>query len=234
MTKFKYLVVLLIFLSFSKVYALDDIKINNENLIPYFDKDTKTYNYYTNEEHIKISVSKSNGETLKGYGYFEIKDGLNEFVVESTKNDITNTYKINVYKNYNKDDENIATFKYLNIKGYDINFKNDIHDYYIDIEEAYLDFEYELDNYESVVKIENNGNFNDGNNDVIVNITSKNQMNENTYIFHVNKTKPVFKKIEEKTELTFFQKKIVVIAIVTFCSILTIYIYYLLFVKKIF
>ena len=132
--------------------------------------------------------------------------------------------------------ENIPTFKYFNIDGYDIDFKNDVHDYYIDAyDNEYLRFNYETDSSISVVKIENNGNFNNGNNDVIVSISSKNNMNNNKYVIHVSKTRSVFKSEKESNKgLSYNSKKIVIIIAITICSFLVVLCFYLLFVKKIF
>ena len=113
---------------------------------------------------------------------------------------------------------------------------DDIHDYYIDAyDNEYLRFNYETDSSISTVKIENNGNFNDGNNDVTVNITSNNNMNNNKYVIHVSKTKSVFKSEEDSVkELSYNSKKIVIISVITICSFLVVLCFYLLFVKKIF
>ena len=218
MKKKLYIIILCIFsFCFDRVFALSDIKINNENVIPYFDINTKVYNYFSDKDSVLISVSKDKDEELNGYGVFNIINGENLFKINSSK---SGEYTIRVYKNYSHDDENIATFKYFNIDGYDIDFKNDIHDYYID---AY-DNEYL-----------NNGNFNDGNNDVIVNITSNNNMNNNKYVIHVSKTKSVFKSEEDSVrELSYNSKKIVIICVITICSFLVVLCFYLLFVKKIF
>ncbi len=234
MKKKLYIIILCIFsFCFDRVFALSDIKINNESVIPYFDINTKVYNYFSDKDSVLISVSKDKDEEVSGYGVFNIINGENIFKINSNK---SGEYTIRIYKNYSHDDENIATFKYFNIDGYDIDFKNDIHDYYIDAyDNEYLRFNYETDSSISTVKIENNGNFNDGNNDVIVNITSNNNMNNNKYVIHVSKTKSVFKSEEDSVrELSYNSKKIVIIGVITICSFLVVLCFYLLFIKKIF
>ena len=42
-----------------KVNALSNIKVNNEELIPSFDKEIKVYNYYTDSEIVNINQVKN-------------------------------------------------------------------------------------------------------------------------------------------------------------------------------
>lgn len=235
MTKFKYLVVILTFFSFTKIYALDNIKIDDNTLSPIFDNNVFEYNYYTNKDKIKISVSKDNKESVTGYGYFNLNEGNNEFIVTSTIESISYNYKINVYKDYKKDSDSVATFKSLNIENYDINFKNDIHEYTIDIkEETSLKINYELDSLSSIVEIKNNGNFIKSNNDVVINIKSKDGNNSNKYVVHVNKTIKVFKEKDEITPMSYLQKEVLKITIIIVSCSLVVLIYYVIFIKKIF
>lgn len=235
MTKYKYLVLMISFFSFIKIYALDDIKINGESLSPLFDKNIFEYNYYTSIDTIKIQVSKNNNEVVSGYGVFKVNDSNNEFYVIGNENDSEYKYKINVYKNYKKDDESIATFKSLIIENYDINFKNDIFEYNIDVEDtSKLNIKYELDSLDSKVTIKNNGDFKSGNNNVIINIESKDGINSNTYTVHVNKATSVFKTKEVSKEMTYFQKEILLLIIIVISCSIVVYIFYLLFIKKIF
>ncbi len=230
MSKLKCLVVIISFLLYCDVFALESIKINDEYLSPVFEPNTFVYNYYTNDNNIKISVSKSKDEEVSGYGYFEIKDGLNEFNI--TSNDLK--YKINVFKNYNKELDSLCSFKFLNIENYDINFNSNTKEYnIIDFKESKLDFDYELDSLSSSVFIKHNGNFINENNDVILTIVSKDNKCTDNYVFHVNKAVSVFKSNDNK-EMSYIKKDIVIIIILTISSILIVYVFYLLFVKKIF
>ena len=234
MTKFKYLVVILTFFSFTKIYALDNIKINDGTLSPLFDKNIYEYNYYTNQSRIKISVSKNNNEIVTGYGYFDLKNGHNEFYVTSIINEKEYRYKLNVYKNYSKDNDSIATFKSLTVKDHDINFKNDVFEYTVDLnKESSLDISYELDSLSSVVEIKNNGNFTEENNDVLIYIKSKDGNNSNKYTIHVNKTIEVFKNKEEINEMSYVQKELAKILIIVVACSLAVLMYYLIFIKKI-
>ena len=51
-----------------KVNALSNIKVNNEELIPSFDKEIKVYNYYTDSESVNINVKKDKNEIVNGEG----------------------------------------------------------------------------------------------------------------------------------------------------------------------
>ena len=215
MKKLQYLVVFIVsFFSFIKIYALDNILVNDEYLSPLFSPDTHEYNYFTNENKIKISVSKSADEVVTGYGYFNLNDGINEFYITSIKNNIELKYKINVYKNYKKDDESLATFKSFAIENYDINFSNEI--------------------YESTIEINSNGNFTKANNKVVIKITSEDKKNSNEYIIHVNKVIEVFKESKSERSITHAERELAKIIIVFICCVIVIFIFYLLFIKKIF
>lgn len=77
----KILFTILIVLINIKVLALEKITINNDNLIPIFEKDLKKYNYFTNSDNVLINVQKDENEIIDGDGLFEIKDGENEFII---------------------------------------------------------------------------------------------------------------------------------------------------------
>ena len=54
------------------INAIEKIKINNEDLSPYFDNKIKKYNYFTNEDEINIKVITSKEEIISGDGIFEL------------------------------------------------------------------------------------------------------------------------------------------------------------------
>lgn len=229
------LVVFIYLFSCTKISGLDSININNEALSPPFDVNIKEYNYYTNDNNIKISVSKKKNEIVKGYGYFDVLDGHNEFYVSSFNNDVESRYKINVYKNYISESKNVITFKSLNIENYDIDFKNDVFEYYIDLkEDNYLNINYELDNPNSIVEIKNNGNFLNENNDVIIEIREEESNNSNKYTIHVNKTLKVFKSNEEIKELSFIEKNVIKIIIIVVSCSLAVFMFYIIFKNRYF
>ena len=118
----------LLFLSF-KVYAIENISINSEALIPYFSSEIHIYNYYTLEDSIKIVITSSKGEKVNGYGVFNLSEGENIFKVSSS---IDGDYIIRVYKNY-KNETSEAKLKSLIVEGYELNYNEEIYEYYIDL-----------------------------------------------------------------------------------------------------
>ena len=118
--------------------------------------------------------------------------------------------------------------KDLRIENYDINFNKDIHEYYINIEdEDNLNIDYELSNDNGYVSIIGNGNFN--NSDNIININ----LDNDKYIIHAYKTIKVNNIVEEETyELSDTKKEIVKYVIITISSIIVFCFYYVLFINK--
>lgn len=223
----KVLLLVVSFFSFGiNVYALKNIKVDNEQLVPPFNKDITVYNYYTTNDKVKIIVYKELNEEVKGYGYFNIKDGLNELKV-STKDKI---YTINVYKNYKNTTSN-ALLKGLTIDNYNINFKEDIFDYNITLNnESFLKINYELYNDSDQVSITGNGNFDKENNIVLIEVS--NYEKKNIYKINVHKTISVFKESEYKKEFTYKEKETTKIIIVSVSCVLVFLLFYALFIKK--
>ena len=150
----KILFTFLFVLSLGKVYAIENIEINKDNLIPKFNTSLKKYNYFTDLSNINIEVKNSKNEIISGNGLFDIKDGINTFIINSS---IYGDYEINVYKNYKEDKEVLGKLTNLEIKNYEINFDPNIYEYNISISnEDTLDISYELlnDSYSKRVMIE--------------------------------------------------------------------------------
>lgn len=222
----KIIFTLIIFFSFIKVFALENIKINNENLSPYFDINTRKYNYFTNSSNIKIVVKSSEGETISGSGMFEVKDGKNVFYVESNKN---GKYEINVFKNYKKDTSDKCILTSLNIEGYDIDFNTNKYEYKINInDETNLNINYETIGKSDVV-ILGNGNFNKTNN--LIEVICGN----NNYKIHALKSINVSKNIDIEKEyktMSYTSKEILKVVIIIISSSILVGYFYILFIKK--
>lgn len=222
----KIIFTLIIFFSFIKVFALENIKINNENLSPYFDINTRKYNYFTNSSNIKIVVKSSEGETISGSGMFEIKDGKNVFYVESDK---TGKYEINVFKNYKKDTSDKCILTSLNIEGYDIDFNTNKYEYKINInDETNLNINYETIGKSDVVVL-GNGNFNKTNN--LIEVICGN----NNYKIHALKSINVSKNIDIEKEyktMSYTSKEILKVVIIIISSSILVGYFYILFIKK--
>lgn len=227
----KIFLIIVLFIFICDVKALNSIKINNENLSPFFDKDIYVYNYYTNNDKVKISVDYDMKEDVKGYGVFDINDGLNEFIISCNDKE----YKVNVFRNY-KDEKNDFLVD-LSIKNYDFSFNKDIFVYSINIDdEDSLDIEYELSNENMIVNIIGNGNFNSSKNVIKVDVMNKDYKKISEYTINVYKTIKVSSIIENDDikEMSSIEKEIVIILLITISLLLIFGYFYLLFIKKLF
>ncbi len=227
----KILFTFFILVEFVNVYAIEDIKINGKSLIPYFDNNTKKYNYYTDDDNVIINVKHNKEEKILGDGSFKLHDGLNELIINS---DTNGEFIINIYKNYVKSKGEKGLLKNLNILGYNINFDKNKYEYDIDItKDEPLTINYELSDLSSYVEIIGNGNFNKTKNTITINVD-----NINKYTINVYKTSLVSNEIDNNNisekEMSYTQKEIVKIIIITISCILVFLLYYMLFIKKLF
>ena len=221
----KILLIILIFICVLRVKAIENIEINGEYLIPKFQKDTRIYNYYTNKDSVTIKVFPSKNEIVTGSGLIELDVEQKEVTILSN---IDGKYKINIFKNYKKNNDNEIYLKNLTIENYNINFDKDIHDYNINInDEKELNINYELSNDNAYVSISGNGNFNKSENIITININ-----NEEEYKIHVFKTINVslVNDTKEYKEMSNIKKEIVIILIVTISCILVFGFYYFMFI----
>lgn len=195
-----------------KVNALSNIKVNNEELIPSFDKEIKVYNYYTDSESVNINVKKDKNEIVNGEGVYTLDNNYKKIIISSN---IDNDYVINVFKNYDKGEYDSSELLSLNIDGYNINYNKDIYDYDITLNnENNLNIKYEVNDNTSVV-ITGNGNFNKSNNLIKIEVGDK------VYNIHAHKTIKVSysKDREIIKEMSGTKKEIVKVLIITIsCS----------------
>lgn len=195
-----------------KVNALSNIKVNNEELIPSFDKEIKVYNYYTDSESVNINVKKDKNEIVNGEGVYTLDNNYKKIIISSN---IDNDYVINVFKNYDKREYDSSELLSLNIDGYNINYNKDIYDYDITLNnENNLNIKYEVNDNTSVV-ITGNGNFNKSNNLIKIEVGDK------VYNIHAHKTIKVSysKDREIIKEMSGTKKEIVKFLIITIsCS----------------
>lgn len=194
-----------------KINALTNIKINNEYLIPYFDKDIKTYNYYISNNEINIKVNKDKNEIIKGETKYILDNNYKKIIINSN---IYGNYIINVFKDYNKKDYISNELLNLSIEGYNINFNKDIYDYDITLNnENNLNINYEVNDNTNVI-INGNGNFNKPNNLIEIKVGNK------IYKIHVHKTMKVSYQENKKEikEMSNTKKEIVKVIIITISS----------------
>ena len=197
----------------SKVYAISSVSIDGESLIPEYDPSIMVYNFYTNKDNAHIKIDDDEYE-------LELKDDYNEYVFDK--------YKIRIFKNYNKNNEEEVYLRSLNIIGYDINFDKDIHEYSINIDdEDSLKIEYEVSNENAYVSISGNGNFLMSDNIITININ-----NETEYVVHALKTMNVSLINNDTFDGYIIKKEIAKYLVITISCILVFLFYYLMFKKN--
>ena len=216
-------ILLIILFSSIKVNALSDIKMDNENLIPPFDKDTRVYNYYTDKDKVIVNIKPDFNETID-YDREIDTTKINEVIINSS---INGKYKVNILKDYKSNNEK-AYLTNLEIEGYNINFDKNVYEYKINIDnEEYLNINYEVSNDNDYVVISGNGNFNKSDNIILI------KLNDTEYKIHAYKTIKVNKTVEEEVkEMSSTKKEIVKIIIVTISSIIVFIFYYIIFINK--
>ena len=216
----KILLFFILFLNICYVHAIEDIEINDEYLIPRFDKSIKKYNYFTSNDKINIKVKPSSNETVSGEGELLIGEE-NSFIVKSSNNE---EYTIKVFKNYKKDNTN-GYLEELDIEGYNLEFNRKKHEYYINIDnETYLKINYKLSNDNVHFSISGNGNFNESDNIITVNV------NDEKYTIHALKTLGVSITNNTDVEKKEPKKEIVIIIISTISCLLIVFYFYSLFI----
>ena len=223
----KILLITLMFVFIVRVSAIENIEIDNNLLIPTFQKDIRVYNYYTNKDNVTIKVFPSKNEIINGSGKIELDSDEKRIEIISNT---SGTYTINIFKNYKNDKSKESHLTNLIIKNYDIDFNKDVYDYNINInDEKELEIYYELSNDNAYVSIDGNGNFNKTENIIKINVN-----NEYEYRIHAYKTLNVslIENTKEYKEMSTFKKEIVKVLIVTISCILVFGFYYFMFIDK--
>lgn len=243
----KCIVVVTFFSFMPKISAISNIKVDNYDLVPFFDDYVTKYNVFVDKEDNEVNISvltSEDDEYVTGVGNVNILDGKTEVTLKVVKKDTSIIdYQIVIYKNYeeNKDYDD-ALLKSLEIEGHDIDFDSNNYEYKINVEnEERLNIDYEQNSEYSTVKISGNSNFKLGENIIKITVISKSKNYSNIYVLKVNKISDVFKeessmKKEEnilgKEELTKKETNIIMISIINICSILIVFIFYLFFGLK--
>lgn len=238
------LILLISFFSFEKnFYALTNISINNNKLIPEFNINTKIYNVYVSSktEIITINVAGEEGEIITGNGSKSLKKGLNEIEIVSYKNnDEKETYILNIYRGEVKNDKSEATLKNLYVEGYEIDFDSNTFSYFIDgkvtDKRAYIN--YETTSPTSTVKVTGDINLNKTKNIIKLIVTSENKKVTNTYKVTIYKEIEETEKIEKKTSIfdgkdfNSYELKLIIAAIIVVILIILSILFYFLFIRK--
>lgn len=230
----KSLYLLIVFFLFTiKLSAIEDISINNEQIIPIFNKDTTTYNVYVSEltEIVTINVKESDNELITGQGSKSLKKGLNTFEINSyINNSLIKTYTLNITRGIDYLDENSSILETLSIEGYNIDFKSDKHTYSINFNDNIdLNISYQTSNPKSIVKLTRTKDL------INIKVTSENKKSETTYKINLIKDEPVnsiYTANKPRRTYDDFELKLIRITIISFSSIIIGIIFYLIFIKK--
>ena len=220
----KIIIIILMILFIPKLKAIENIKIDNKDLIPKFNKNTKYYNYYTNKEEIEVFVDRNNNS--KGNKKYILNNMQTDIIVSSDNID----YIIHVFKKYDKNYKEESYIKNISIKGYNLNFDKNVFEYKINInDEENLDINFELSNQDDKLVILGNGNFNKTDNIIKIILNDKDE-----YIIHAYKTMRVSNIEKEKIvkEISPAKKEIVIIIMVTISCILVSLFFYLVFINQ--
>lgn len=244
MKKLSTLIILVIISFFSfriEPKALTNISINNHNLVPSFDINTKEYNVFVNSntEIIGINVAKEENEEVTGYGSQSLKKGLNIIEIISYKNNIRTIYTLNIVRGEYKTDKKEALLSNLEIKGHEIDFDSNTFKYNIDANENEKEIEisYKTNNPLTKVKVSKNLELDKEENIIKLEVTSEDKKTTNTYVVKVNKK--ISKQEKEKKESFFdsrnfstFQLKLIRIGLISFGVIIIGTFFYFIFIKK--
>ncbi len=223
----KIIIILCLFICICNVKAIESIKIDNNDLVPKFNKDTHVYNYFTYSDEIIINTKGKENEIIINDGKYKLTDNKTKIIITSSNNE---EYIINIFKNYDKDTNEEVYLEDLTIEGYDIEFNRDCYLYSVNLhDEEYLNIKYELSNQNAYVSVSGNGNFNSTDNIIKINVN-----NEKEYIIHAYKSISVSKIQEDNIieEMSDTKKEIVKIVIITISCSLVFLLYYTLFVNK--
>ena len=226
---------LVFFLFIIKLEGIENISINNETIIPNFDKKTHVYNVYVleNTEIITINAINEQNEIITGTGSKSLKKGLNVFVINSYINDkLSESYTLNITRGEDEFNEETSSLEDLKIEDYAINFEKDIYNYEINISDnEELEVIYVVDNPKMSVKVTKNSDL------IIIKVTSSNKKNTSIYKVKTNKEIKVSKTTGKDSyfdskKFDKFELKIIRISIISSIFIILSILFYLIFIRN--
>ncbi len=236
------LTLLITFFSFTiNSKAIANITINNNTLVPEFNKEMNVYNVFVNSniEIITINITKEENEIVTGGGSISLKKGLNIIEIISYINETQEEkYTLNITRGEYKQDKKDATLRTLTVSGIDINFDSNTYSYEIDTNTAKrLDITYEATNPNSKVKLKGDVDLLKKENLIEIIVTSEDKKSTNTYTIKVNKTVEKNKGVENKESIfdtkqfTSFELKLIIIGIIAGALIILGILFYILFIR---
>lgn len=238
----KILFLLTIFFSFIfNLYALNNISINNNMLIPEFNKNTKVYNVFvpSNIEIITIVVDKDDNEVITGSGSKSLKEGLNVIEIISYINDIeVERYTLNITRGNITYDKTNSNLKNLIINDYEINFNEFVYEYEIKVKtNDKLNIHYETNTPLETVTLKGDTSLKNKENVITIKVISGDKKHSSTYKIKIIKelkdnTSNKKTSIFDNKKFTSFELKLIIIVLIFLGLIISSIIFYFIFIKK--
>ncbi len=235
---------LLCFFSCIEAKAITDIELSSGELIPSFDKNITQYNVYVSDSISQIEIKTIKDETdrkVENEGIITLDDEITYHVIKVLDNE-NNTieYKLNIQRGMFNESEDNAYLRELIIEGIDLDFKYDVFEYQVNIDENVeeLVIDYTPFNLNSYTIQSGGTNLNKSQNIIEIKVISEDGSYSNTYKIKVNKTIKTFNQITDEknifgqTSLTKNEKIITLFTIGILSLIVIIIFYKILFRKK--
>ena len=234
----KTFLLLTFFLFITNVKAINNITINNNQIIPEFNKNIETYNVFVNDEIeiITINAEIEENEEVTNLGSKSLKRGLNTFVITSyINNEINTSYTLNVTRGSVVYDKETSVLENLEIDGLKLDFKSDVFNYIVrsnDINNIKVNYLTKMN-----VKVSYNLNTSKENNLITIKVISENKKNTNTYKINIKKdvknNKIVTKtSIFDNKKYDKFELKLIKIGISIFILSIILVFFYIIFLRK--
>lgn len=234
----KVLIIIMFFLSFNNLKALEGISINHEDIYPLFNKDIHIYNAYVNKDTqiVTINVKTEENEVVTNAGSKSLKFGLNSFEIIAYKNNAPSVYILNIVRGEENIDKTNAYLKNLSIDNYKIDFDKNIFNYEISINELKkLNVNYETESEGAKVVLKEDLTNEKGY--IKLEVISEDKSKSNIYYININKkvnniSKEIKTGIFDKSNLTEDKLYIIRSSIILAEAIILGILFYFIVLKK--
>lgn len=240
MKKILFLLINFFFFSTS-FYALTDISVSNNLLVPIFDNNTKVYNVFVNSdvEIVSIIVKSEKNEVVTGSGSVSLKEGINVFELFSyIDNVLIDKYTINITRGNTIYDKSSSYLSSLSIEGVNLEFNKNVFEYNIEVNEIdKLNISYVTENPSAYVKVSGDVFLNKNENNINIKVISSNNENSTTYKIKaiknikdniIKKKKSIF----DNKDFSSFELKLIIIGLISLGIIVILVLFYFVFIKK--
>lgn len=241
MKKFFALIIFFFFFCI-EIYGIENISINNQELIPRFNKNTKVYNVFVDEcvEIITINVVPGENETITGSGSKSLKKGLNIFEIYSyIEDNRVNSYVLNITRGDVEYDKQESRLENLVIENVSFNFKSDVYTYEINVKDDLekINIEYVPKNPNSYIKVTGNKFLSNKENIIKIKLISEDKKNSSVYTIKLNKKElKDFKSnkgsVFDNKKFSSFELKLIRIGLISLGTLILGVIFYFIFIRK--